>query len=669
MENEKIKQKIRQLREELDEHNYRYYVLAQPVISDYDFDRKLKELEALEKQYPAYDDPNSPTKRVGSDINTSFEQVRHQQPMLSLANSYSEEEIKDFDRRIQKSVGEDFHYACELKYDGTSISLHYEKGVLVQAITRGDGIQGDDVTANIRTIRSIPLKLRGLDFPDRFEIRGEVVLPFAVFNRINESRLKTGDAPFANPRNAAAGTLKLLNPSVVASRNLDAYFYYLLGENLPSEGHYQRLQAAKKWGFKISDDMVLCNTLEEVFAFIHKWDSARFTLPVATDGVVIKVNSARLQEKLGFTAKSPRWAIAYKYKAEEATTLLRSVSFQVGRTGTVTPVANLEPVLLAGTTVKRASLHNAAIIKNLDLHLGDTVFVEKGGEIIPKITGVDASKRHPLAKPVTFISACPECGTPLKKEEDEAAWYCPNETGCPPQIKGRMEHFVSRKAMDIDGLGRETIDLLYSNGLVRDIADLYALKKEQIAPLERLGDKSAERIVKSIEDSRSVPFERVLFALGIRYVGETVAKTLANKLGNIENLKTATTEELMAIPEIGKSIAESIESFFSNEKNLQLIEKLRKYGVQLQQDAEGKTMESEKLRGLNMVISGTFKNFSRDQMKKLIEQHGGKNVSSVSQKTNYLVAGENMGPAKREKANSLHIPVLSEEDFIRMLGI
>jgi DNA ligase (NAD+) len=669
MGNEKIKQRILKLRQELDEHNYRYYVLAQPVISDFDFDRKLKELDELEKQHPEYYDPASPTQRVGSDISTSFEQVRHQRPMLSLANSYSEEEIKDFDRRIRKSVGEDFHYACELKYDGTSISLLYEKGMLVRAITRGDGIQGDDVTVNVRTIRSIPLKLRGTDFPDQLELRGEVVLPYAAFNRINEKRMKMGDPLFANPRNAAAGTLKLLDSSVVASRHLDAYFYYVLGENLPFEGHYQNLLAAKKWGFKISDDMALCSTLDEVFAFIHQWDSARFTLPVATDGVVIKVNSSRLQEELGFTAKSPRWAIAYKFKAQEATTILRSVSFQVGRTGTVTPVANLEPVLLAGTTVKRASLHNAGIIKNLDLHLGDTVYVEKGGEIIPKITGVDASQRDSRAKPVLFISKCPECGTPLRKNEDEAAWYCPNETGCPPQIKGKIEHFVSRKAMNIDGLGRETIDLLYSHGLIKDSTDLYTLKKEQIASLERLGDKSAERILKSLEQSKSVPFERVLFALGIRYVGETVAKIVANKMKDIDHLKTATAEELMAIPEIGKSIAESIESFFSHEKNRQHIEKLREHGVPLKQDAEEKTLQSHKLQGLNIVISGTFTTYSREELKQLIEQHGGKNASSVSKNTHYVVAGENMGPAKREKAEKLQIPVVTEEDFLRMLGL
>jgi DNA ligase (NAD+) len=668
MEKQQTNDKITRLRHELEEHNYRYYVLSLPTISDFEFDMKMKELEKMESEFPEFDDPNSPTKRVGSDLTKEFVQVRHESPMLSLSNAYSEEEISEFDQRARKLVEEQFQYVCELKFDGTSISLIYENGELVRAITRGDGIFGDDVTTNVRTIRSIPLKLRGEGFPARFEIRGEVVLPFRVFDVINEERERNEEPLFANPRNAASGTLKMQDPSVVASRNLDAYFYYILGDNLPSGGHFENLQAAKKWGFKISDDMTLNNNLEEVFCFIHKWDVKRRELPVATDGVVIKVNSLRTQEELGYTAKSPRWAIAFKFKAEQAATILNSVSFQVGRTGAVTPVANLEPVLLAGTTVKRATLHNADIIKNLDLHLGDTVFVEKGGEIIPKITGVDVSKRHPIAAPVGFIPVCPECGTKLERKEDEAAFYCTNENGCPPQIKGKIEHFVSRKAMNIDGLGQETVDLLFSEGLVRNIADLYSLKKEQISKLERLGDKSADRILKGLEESKMIPFERVLYALGIRYVGETVAKILAKTMGSLDDLKSATKEELSNIGEIGDRIAESVVNYFSDKKNICLIETLKGVGLQMELSPEKLVTRTEKLKGLSIIISGTFENFSREEIKEAIEQNGGKNVSSVSKKTSYLIAGEEAGPSKLEKARELNIPVISEKEFMQLIS-
>ena len=667
MNRKEANQKITQLRKELEEHNYNYYVLAKPVISDFDFDMKMKELEKLEVDYPEFADPNSPTQRVGSDINKEFEQAKHRYSMLSLSNAYSENEVKDFDTRIRKIIETDFEYVCELKFDGSSISLTYKNGKLTQAVTRGDGTRGDIVTDNVRTIRSVPLILRGNDYPESFEIRGEVLMPFKIFEKLNEEREKAGEPLLANPRNTAAGTLKMQNSAIVASRQLDAYFYYILGENLPEDGHYEMLQKAKSWGFKISEASKLCKNLDEVFAFIRKWDVERHKYPVATDGVVIKVNSRNLQENLGFTAKSPRWAIAYKFKAESAATVLKSVSYQVGRTGAITPVANLEPVLIAGTIVKRASLHNADIIKKLDLHLNDTVFVEKGGEIIPKITGVDERQRHPMSKPLEFIDKCPECGTPLVRNEGEAAHYCPNETGCPPQIKGKMEHFVSRKAMDIDGLGQETIDLLYNQGLAKSIADLYLLKKEELSELERLGEKSAERILKGLENSKNVPFERVLFALGIRFVGETVAKTLANQLHSIENIQTKTKEELLELNEIGEKIAESIVDYFSQTKHLELIESLKSQGLKFEINEDKLTGRTEKLEGLNIVISGTFSLHSRDELKNLIEQNGGKNVSSISKKTNYLIAGENMGPSKKEKATQLGIPVISEDDFIKML--
>ncbi|MFA5329911.1 MAG: NAD-dependent DNA ligase LigA [Prolixibacteraceae bacterium] len=668
MTSEIIQKKIRELRSVLEEHNYRYYILSQPEISDQEFDMLMKELEKLEAENPDYFDPNSPTQRVGSDLNKEFEQVKHQYAMLSLSNSYSEEELRDFDQKIRKLTDQAFEYVCELKYDGTSISLRYKNGLLDKAITRGDGTFGDDVTTNIRTIKSIPLRLKGNNFPEEFEIRGEILLPFAEFERINDERAEIGEPPFANPRNAASGTLKSQKSSVVAERKLDAYFYYLLGENLPEDGHLENLQSAKEWGFKISPDTERCATIDEVISFIRKWNVKRFDLPVATDGIVIKVNSLSLQQYLGSTAKSPRWAIAYKYKAEQASTILQSVSYQVGRTGAVTPVANLDPVLLAGTTVKRASLHNADIIKNLDLHLGDTVFVEKGGEIIPKITGVDATSRHPMAAPVDFIKVCPECGTGLIRKEGEAAHYCPNEDGCPPQIKGKMEHFISRKAMNIDGLGQETIDLLYNEGLIRNIADIYELQKDQISRLERLGEKSADRILASIRESQQVPFEKVLFALGIRYVGETVAKILANRLMNIENIESASLEELTAIDEIGSRIAESVRAYFSKPENIVLINRLKEKGLQMQLDEESLANRSEKLKGLNIIISGTFEKNSRDDLKKMIEQNGGKNVSSISKNTSYLLAGNNIGPSKLEKAEKLNIPIISEDDFLAMIG-
>jgi len=628
---------------------------------------KLKELEKLEKEHNV-NDPNSPTQRVGSDISSDFEQVEHKYGMLSLSNAYNEEEIEDFDTRIKKIIEtDDFEYVCELKFDGSSISLTYENGELVRAVTRGDGVKGDDVTKNVRTINSIPLKLRGNDYPPKFEIRGEIVMPFQVFDKLNAELEKAGEQLLANVRNTAAGTLKMKNSAVVASRKLDAYLYYMLGSNLPEDGHVQNLNKAREWGFKVSDATQLCKNLSEVFTFIKKWDSERHNLPVATDGIVIKVNSKNLQDNLGFTAKSPRWAIAYKFKAESVSTILKSVSYQVGRTGAVTPVANLEPVHIAGTVVKRASLHNADIIQNLDLHLQDTVFVEKGGEIIPKITAVDASKRHPMFQPITFIENCPECQTELIRKEGEAAHYCPNEDGCPPQIKGKMEHFVSRKAMDIDGIGQETIELLFAEGLAQNITDFYQLQKKQLENLERMAGKSAQRILDGLEASKKVPFERVLFSLGIRFVGETVAKILVKKLHTIENIQIQTEEQLVDIDEIGGRIAESVVEWFSKEEHLELIRNLKEQGLQFvisEDQLEGLT---EKLAGLNMIISGTFEKHSRGDLKKMIEKNGGKNVGSISKKTSYMLAGNNIGPSKLEKVTKLGIPMISEEDFLKML--
>lgn len=685
-----VEAKIKALRDELERHNYNYYVLSAPTISDFEFDKMMKELQELEAAHPEFADPDSPTRRVGSDLSKEFEQVVHKYPMLSLGNTYSEDEIRDFYDRTVRSLNEPFEIVAELKYDGTSISLTYEKGRLMRAVTRGDGTRGDDVTANIKTIRSVPLRLRGSDFPEEFEIRGEVLLPWAEFDRLNKEREEQEEPLFANPRNAASGTLKQQNPAIVASRKLDAYFYYLLGENLPAEGHYENLQAARAWGFKIPDVIRKCQSLQDIFDYIAYWDVERKNLPVATDGIVLKVNSLRQQRNLGFTSKSPRWAIAYKFQAERAETRLNSVSFQVGRTGTVTPVANLEPVLLAGTVVKRASLHNADIIEGLDLHIGDQVYVEKGGEIIPKIVGVNVEARSALMNneklimnnepndhyslfitnyslnKVRFIDVCPECGTPLVRPEGEAAHYCPNESGCPPQIKGRIEHFVTRKAMNIN-IGPETVEDLYNAGYVKDSADLYTLTVADLLRLERWAEKSAQNLMSSLEESKQVPFERVLFGLGIRFVGETVAKRLVSAFHSIEALEQASLEDLVAVDEIGERIAQSVLSYFSDEKNRTLVNRLKEQGLRMAVSEEQLANRSEKLKGLTIVISGTFSKHSRDEYKAMIEQHGGKNSGSVSGKTDYILAGENMGPAKLEKAAKLGVKIINEDAFLNML--
>lgn len=664
-----IADRIKALREELERHNYDYYVLSSPTISDFEFDRKMRELQDLEAAHPEYFDPHSPTQRVGSDLTKNFDQVVHKYPMLSLGNTYSKEEVRDFYERVGRSLNEPFEIVAELKYDGTSISVTYKEGRLSQAVTRGDGVRGDDVTANVKTIRSVPLKLRPGSYPDEFELRGEILLPWSEFDRLNKEREEQEEPLFANPRNAASGTLKLQDPKIVASRKLDAYFYYLLGENLPEEGHYENLQEVRSWGFKVSDAMRKCHDLQEIYDFIDYWDVERKNLPVATDGIVLKVNSLRQQRNLGYTAKNPRWAIAYKFQAERAVTTLREVSYQVGRTGAITPVANLDPVLLAGTVVKRASLHNADIIANLDLHIGDQVFVEKGGEIIPKIVGVDVDYRsaNPVGEKVQFISHCPECGTALVRPEGEAAHYCPNETGCPPQIKGRIEHFVTRKAMNIN-IGPETIEDLYEKGLVRDIADLYTLRMEDLLSLERWAEKSARNLLKSLDESKSVPFERVLYGLGIRYVGETVAKRLASVFHSIGQLREASFETLVGVDEIGERIAQSVLDYFKDERNVRIVERLESYGLKMAIDESVLANKSDKLKGLTIVISGTFARHSRDEYKAMIEQHGGKNTGSISKKTNYLLAGENMGPAKLEKATALGIKILSEDEFLNLLS-
>ncbi len=667
MTREEAKRRIARLRRELEKHNYQYYVLNKPLISDFEYDTLMHELMELEKRFPEFADPNSPSQRVGADINKEFVQAEHEYPMLSLGNTYTREELIDFDARVRKEVDEPFQYVAELKYDGTAISLIYEQGALVQAITRGDGTRGDVVTDNIRTIRSIPLVLQGSGWPERFIIRGEVFMPFEGFNRLNEERIRNGEEPFANPRNAAAGTLKLQNPSLVAQRPLDCFLYYLLGEELPTDSHYENLQLARSWGFKVPEVMERYDDMEGIFSFIDRWDVQRKELPYATDGVVIKVDSLRLQQHLGSTAKNPRWAIAYKFKAEQAKTKLLSVDFQVGRTGAVTPVANLEPVQLAGTVVKRASLYNADQIKQLDLHLGDTVYVEKGGEIIPKVTGVDLTQRPPDAVPVVFVTTCPACGTPLVREEGEAAFYCPNTEGCPPQIKGRIEHFISRKAMNIDGLGEETIDLLFREGLVHDVTDLYELTPQQLAPLERLGEKSAMNIIRSIEQSKQVPFERVLYALGIRYVGETVAKTLARRFRSIDALAEATYDQLIETDEIGEKIAQSILDFFSRPKNREIIRKLKEIGVQMKSNTPEEPEAPPLLAGKTFVVSGIFNHYSRDSIKETIEKYGGKVSSSVSSKTTYLLTGEKPGPNKVEKAKALGVKMISEEEFRTMI--
>ena len=663
-----VKDKIKALREALEQHNYNYYVLSAPTISDREFDEMMKELQVLEEAHPEYADPHSPTQRVGSDLSKEFEQVVHKYPMLSLGNTYSEDEVKDFYERIARDLNEPFEIVAELKYDGTSISLTYEDGRLVRAVTRGDGTCGDDVTANVKTIRSVPLKLMGDRYPATFEIRGEILLPWAEFDRLNKEREEQEEPLFANPRNAASGTLKQQNPAVVAARKLDAYFYYLLGEELPAETHFDNLEAARSWGFKIPNVIRVCNSLEDIYDYIAYWDVERKNLPVATDGIVLKVNSLRQQRNLGFTAKSPRWAIAYKFQAERAVTRLNSVSFQVGRTGAVTPVANLEPVLLAGTTVKRASLHNADIIEGLDLHLGDKVFVEKGGEIIPKIVGVDVEARGLLVgDKVRFIRSCPECGTLLMRPEGEAAHYCPNEAGCPPQIKGKIEHFVTRRAMNIN-MGPETVEDLYEAGYIKDTADLYTLEIADLLRLERWADKSARNLMASLEESKQVPFERVLYGLGIRFVGETVAKRLVSAFHSMEQLEQASFEDLTAVDEIGERIARSIIAYFADERNRTLVNRLKEYGLQMSVAEEKLANRSEKLKGLSIVISGTFAKHSRDEYKAMIEQHGGKNSGSVSGKTDYILAGDNMGPAKLEKAAKLGVKIINEDEFLNMIA-
>ncbi len=666
MTEQEAKQRIEQLRKLLNEYDYYYYVLAQPKISDYEYDVLMKELIELEKQYPQFYDPNSPSVRVGSDHDQRFEQAEHGYPMLSLSNTYSPEELLEFDNRIRKLLnGEKYKYVCELKFDGVSINLKYENGRLVQAVTRGDGIKGDIVTENVKTIRSVPLILRGDDYPQKFQIRGEIIMPFEAFERLNQQRKAQGLPPFANPRNAAAGSLKLLNSSEVAKRGLDSFMYFLVGDSLPSDSHYANLQKAKQWGFKVSEHMTLAEDINAVFEYIEYWDRERKNLPYAIDGIVIKIDSLRQQQILGYTAKSPRWAIAYKFAAERVLTRLISVDFQVGRTGAITPVANLEPVWLAGTKVKRASLHNADIIKALDLHYDDYVWVEKGGEIIPKIVGVDKSKRRPGAKPVEFITHCPACGTKLVRDPDEAAHYCPNKWGCPPQIMGRIEHFVSRDAMDIL-MGEATIKQLYEAGLVKDVADLYDLKYEDLIKLERFGDKSAKNLLESIEKSKNVSFDRVIYALGIRYVGKTVAKVLAKHFKDIHQLMNATYEELIAIDEIGEKIARSIIEYFSDERNRQIIQRLLKAGVKMQAEQE---QTPNILQGKVFVVTGNFGTPERrKEIEQLVEKYGGKKASSVSRKTDYIIAGEKPGASKMQKAKQYGIPVISAEQFFEMIG-
>lgn len=665
MEKNPIEQEIITLRNELHRHNYLYYVLNNPEIEDVEFDRMMRRLSDLEASNPRFSDPNSPTQRVGSDINTEFQQVPHRFPMLSLGNTYSEGEIADFWNRTAKLLDNPFSIVCELKFDGTAIGLTYQNGTLVQALTRGDGVQGDDVTRNVKTIKTVPLQLHG-SFPEYFEIRGEIFMPRKGFESFNNQRVDIGEAPFANPRNAAAGSLKLQNSSMVARRPLDCFLYYLLGNDLPSKLHSENLKAAASWGFQVSPHYKLCNSLDEVFDYINYWDTARFDLPYDIDGIVLKVNDINQQQQLGFTAKTPRWAVSYKFKAQRVLTRLLSVDFQVGRTGAVTPVANLEPVQLAGTVVKRASLHNADIIANLDLHDNDMVYVEKGGEIIPKIVGVESSQRSSGSRPVQFVDSCPECGTTLVRIDGEAAHYCPNANHCPPQVKGRLEHFIARRAMNIDGIGAETIDLLYRNKLVDNVAAFYRLSHSDLARLDRLGDKSATNIINGIEASKNVPFERVLFALGIRYVGETVAKKLASAMGSIDSIANSTYEQLIEIEEIGEKIAESIIQYFSNAENLRIIDELKRAGLQM--ESVRKEKKSDSLDGKTIVISGTFLLHSRDQIKEMIEMHGGKVGSSISTKTDFLVAGDNMGPAKLEKAGKLNIKIISEEEFLTLIG-
>lgn len=662
-------QRILDLRDELNRHNHNYYVLNAPEISDQDFDMLMKDLEALEAEHPDMDDPLSPTHRVGSDLTEGFEQVKHIHPMLSLSNTYSIEEVDEWFDRLRSALGgEDFDIVGEMKFDGTSISLIYEHGRLVRAVTRGDGERGDVVTENIKTIRSIPLQLQGSGWPDFFEIRGEVLMPWSAFERLNREREFNEEPLFANPRNAASGTLKTLSSREVARRGLDAYFYYLIGPDLPADNHYDNMQAARSWGFKVSDIMTLLHGIDSVDSFINKWDAERSALPVATDGLVFKVNSLRQQLNLGYTSKSPRWAIAYKFQAERALTRLQHVSFEVGRMGVVTPVANLDPVLLSGTVVKRASLHNEDIINTLGIHEHDMLYVEKGGEIIPKITGVDVSQREPGAEPVRFVSHCPACATPLVRVEGEAAWQCPNKFGCPPQLAGRVEHFVGRKMMNIEGIGEETVEQLFHNRLIRNIADLYDLTTDKLLKLDGFGPRSAERVMEGLEASKSVPFDRVVYALSIPFVGDTVAKKVAKAFPDIDTLMNATCEQLAATKDIGPRIAENVVEYFANPINRDIIERLRNAGLQMAMPAESTEGRTDLLEGKSFVISGTFSRHSRDEYKELIERNGGKNVGSISKKTDYVLAGENMGPAKREKAQTLGIPVIDENQFLAMIG-
>ncbi|MCX6305767.1 MAG: NAD-dependent DNA ligase LigA [Bacteroidetes bacterium] len=676
------KERIAVLSDEIRRHNHSYYVLSTPSISDFEFDMLLEELIRLEKEHPDLAEPDSPTQHVGGGITREFRQVQHKYPMLSLGNTYSEEDIRDFEERIHKTIGDEVEYVCELKFDGVAIGLTYRDGRLVQAVTRGDGIRGDDVTTNVKTIRSIPLKLHGSGFPDEFEIRGELILPHASFEKMNGQRLEDGDEPFANPRNAASGSLKMLDSAEVAKRNLDGFFYYLPGDNLPFKTHYECLLAAKSWGFKISEFAVRCKTSEEIFDYINTWDVARHDLSFDIDGVVIKVNDLRQQEMLGYTAKSPRWAISYKFRAEQVSTELLSVAFQVGRTGAITPVANLQPVQLAGTVVKRATLHNADVLASLDVRIGDTVFVEKGGEIIPKIIGVDFTRRSAESVPLSFINTCPECGAALVRTAGESAWYCPNENGCPPQIKGKLEHFISRRAMNIDSLGEGKIEILFDNGLVHNCADLYDLTYDRLIGLEKtyestvdkkekkisFREKTVTNILNGIESSKNVSFDRVLYALGIRFVGETVAKKLAAHFLSIEKLAQADLNELIEVEEIGEKIARSILAWFPDPRNIELLGRLSAGGIQFSMDESLLARDSDKFSGLIFVVSGVFENFSRDELKKTIEAHGGKNAGSISSKTSYVLAGENMGPEKRKKAEKLGIPIISEADFLEMVS-
>ncbi len=662
-----IKEKITSLRDELREHNYKYYVLDQPSITDFEFDMKLKELQKLEEEHPEFYDPTSPTIRVGGAVTKNFETVAHEHRMYSLENSYSKEDLEDWEKRIQRILGDvEVEFTCELKYDGASISLTYEDGKLVRAVTRGDGFQGDDVTNNIKTIKSVPLQLKG-DYPPKFDIRGEIILTLEGFAKMNQERIEAGEDPYMNPRNTASGSLKLQDSALVAQRPLECLLYSIAGNNLKISSQFEVLEKARSWGFKVPTVAKLCKSMEEVMQFADYWDVHRHDMSFETDGVVVKVNSIQHQEELGYTAKSPRWAMAYKFKAEQATTVLNEITYQVGRTGAITPVANLEPVLLAGTTVKRASLHNADQIAKLDVRVGDTVFVEKGGEIIPKIIAVDFAKRPADSVPTQYITNCPECGTELIRKEGEAQHFCPNDSGCPPQITGRIQHFISRKAMDIEGMGSETVELLFKEGLISNYADLYELTKEQVMPLERMAEKSAENLVNGVAASKVIPFERVLFALGIRYVGETVAKKLAKAYKNIDVLMAARHEELIAVDEIGDRIAESVIKFFSEPTNLEIIDRLKSYGLQFSLSEEQLENQTDKLKGQTFVVSGVFETISRNDLKKLIEDNGGKVASSISSKTSFVVAGDNMGPSKKTKAESLGIPIISEQEFMEKL--